>query len=133
MNLLVLVVTLNGCSCDFVDPRLLPLPPTSCRDERGGVRSRDLDLSFLLERPLCSADGCGSADGDEGFISENSSSGTFISIWSINRLSLWHLWHLCIRIFAHAIQTVPVAASLLMVTDNHRHHSMNRNKLRLGW
>ena len=42
----------------------------------GGARSRDLDLSFLLERPLCSADGGRSADGDEGFKSEKSSSDT---------------------------------------------------------
>ena len=35
-------------------------------------------------------------------------------------------------IFAHAIQTLTVA-SLLVVTDDHRHHPMNRNKLRLGW
>ena len=48
---------------------------TFCEDERGGVCSRDLDLSSLLKRPLCSADRCcGPADGDEGFISENSSS-----------------------------------------------------------
>ena len=47
-----------------------------CSDECGGVRSRDLDLSSLLERPLCSADGCGPADGDEGFISVSSSSDT---------------------------------------------------------
>ena len=45
----------------------------SWKDECGGVRSRDLDLSSLLERPHCSADGGGSADGDEGFIFENSS------------------------------------------------------------
>ena len=52
------------------------LSSTFREDERGGVRSRDLDLSSLLERPLCSADGGGPADGDEGFISENSSSDT---------------------------------------------------------
>ena len=45
----------------------------SCGDECGGVRSHDLDLSSLLEGPLCSADGCGSTDG-ESFISGNSSS-----------------------------------------------------------
>ena len=41
----------------------------ACDDECGGTRSRDLDLSFLLERPLCSADGRGPADGDAGFTS----------------------------------------------------------------
>ena len=48
----------------------------SCEDECGGTRSRDLDLSSLLEGPLCSAVGGGPADGDEGFISEKSSSDT---------------------------------------------------------
>ena len=38
----------------------------ACEDERGCSRSRDLDLSNLLERLLCSADGCSPADGDEG-------------------------------------------------------------------
>ena len=52
------------------------LSSTSCEDECGGVRSRDLDLSSLLERRLCSADGGGSPDGDEGFISEKSLSDT---------------------------------------------------------
>ena len=36
----------------------------SCEDECGGARSRDLDLSSLLERPLCSADGGGPVAGD---------------------------------------------------------------------
>ena len=40
------------------------------------TRSRDLDHSFLLDRPLCSADGRGPADGDEGFIAVKSSSHT---------------------------------------------------------
>ena len=47
-----------------------------CEDECGCARSRDLDLSSLLEPPLCSADGGGPADGDGGFISERSSSDT---------------------------------------------------------
>ena len=42
-------------------------------DECGDTRSRDLDLSFLLE-PLCSADGGGPDDGDEGIASVKSSS-----------------------------------------------------------
>ena len=71
--LLVLVVTLIGRSRCSVDPRVAESSSTSCEDECGGVRSRDLDLSSLLERPLCSADGCGPVAGDEGFISENSS------------------------------------------------------------
>ena len=74
--LLVLVVTLTGRSCDFEESTVAELSFTFCEDERGGVRSRDLDLSSLLERPLCSADGGGPADGDEGFTSENSSSDT---------------------------------------------------------
>ena len=59
VSLFVLVVTLDDCSRDFVDPRFP-------EDERGCVRSRDLDLSSLLERLLCSADGGGPADGDDG-------------------------------------------------------------------
>ena len=54
VSLRVLVVKLNGRSLNFVDPRLLNF--LSCEDEGGSVRSRDLDLSSLLERPLCSAD-----------------------------------------------------------------------------
>ena len=50
------------------------LSSKSCGDESGCVRSRDLDLSSLLERSLCSADGCGSTNGDEWFISKNSPS-----------------------------------------------------------
>ena len=46
------------------------------RDERGSVRPRDLDLSSRLERPLCSADNGGPADGDEGFMSVKSLSDT---------------------------------------------------------
>ena len=65
VSLLVLVVTLNGRPRDSVDPRLLNFHLLSCGDERGGVRSRDLGLSSLLERPLCSADGGGPTDGDE--------------------------------------------------------------------
>ena len=76
MSLLVLEVTLSGRSRDFVDPRVAQSSSTSCEDECGGVRSRDLDLSSLLERPLCSADGGGPIAGDEGFMSEKSSSDT---------------------------------------------------------
>ena len=43
-------------------------------DECGGTCSRDLDLSSLLERLLCSADGDGPDDGDEGFTAAKSSS-----------------------------------------------------------
>ena len=46
------------------------------RNECGGPRSRDPDHSSLLERPLCSADGSGPADGDEGFLAVKSSSDT---------------------------------------------------------
>ena len=89
VSLLVLMVTLNRRSLDFVDlqllnPHLRPELPESesaepersatscgcwlaCEDECGGIRSLDLDLSALLERPLCSADGGGPAEGDEGF------------------------------------------------------------------
>ena len=37
----------------------------ACEDERGKTRSRDLDLSALLVRFLCSADDSGPADGDK--------------------------------------------------------------------
>ena len=74
----------RSCSCGdlgrlltrFCGSTAAELSSTFCDDERGGVRSRDLDLSSLLKRPLCSTDRCGPADGDEGFISENSSSDT---------------------------------------------------------
>ena len=36
----------------------------ACEDECGGTRSRDLELSSLLDGPLCSANGGGPADGD---------------------------------------------------------------------
>ena len=47
-----------------------------CEDECGGTRSRDLDLSYLLERPLCSADSGDPADGEEGLIAVKFSSDT---------------------------------------------------------
>ena len=91
--LLDFVVTLNDHSHDSVDPRLLnfhlhlscdsavfpeeevqQLCRLACEDERGYTRSRDLDLSDLLERFLCSADNCGPADGDEGSTLVKSSS-----------------------------------------------------------
>ena len=53
----------TGCWCRF-----------ACDDERGYTRSHDLDLCDLLERFLCSADGGGPADGDEGFTIVKSSS-----------------------------------------------------------
>ena len=65
----------------------------SCEDERGGVRSRDLDLSSLLERPLVQL-----RVGDEGFISETSSSD--VRSRDLDR---------------------PLD-SLLVVTDHHHHH-----------
>ena len=42
----------------------------------GGARIRDLDLCSLLERALCSADGGGPDDGDDGFTTAESSSDT---------------------------------------------------------
>ena len=80
MSLLDLVVTLNGRSRDFVDPRLLNLHLRPEWPESGSAElrkkkynrlwllARDLDLSSLLERPLFSAVGGGPADGEEGFI-----------------------------------------------------------------
>ena len=51
----------------------------------GGARSRDQDLSSLLERPLCSADGSGPADGNEGMTtaqsSSDTSSGSEVTMW----------------------------------------------------
>ena len=37
----------------------------ACGGTCGGARSRDLDLCCLLERPRCSTDDDGPADGDE--------------------------------------------------------------------
>ena len=73
-----------SCSCSEIEQSLTrfcgstvaEFSSTSCEDECGGVRSRDLDLSSLLERPLSSADGGGPADYDEGLKSEKSSSDT---------------------------------------------------------
>ena len=98
MSLLVLVVTFNGRSRVFVDPQLLnlhlrPESPEAGSELRKEVQQvvaagwharmnvevlslRDLDLSSLVERPLCSADGGGPADGNEGFITVKSSSDT---------------------------------------------------------
>ena len=114
VSLLVLVVTLNGRSRDFLDPRLLNLHPrpakmnmevfaheiwifrepscssgdiersltrfcgstiaesssTSCEDKCEGMSSRDLDLSSLPDRRLCSAFVGGPVAGDEGFTSQ---------------------------------------------------------------
>ena len=60
----------------------------ACEDECGGTRSRDLDLSSFLERPLCSADNGGPADGDEGFtavkFSSDTSSGSGVTIGRIS-------------------------------------------------
>ena len=86
VSLLVLVVTLNGCSHDFVDPRLLnlhlrpELPESGSADLQKEVQRvvaagrhamnvellahGDLDLCSLLERPLGSAEGGCPADGD---------------------------------------------------------------------
>ena len=75
VSLLVLDVDLNGRSRDFVDPRLLNFHLRSSK-MNVEVFSHDLDLSSLLGRPLCSADRRGPTDGDEGFISERSSSDT---------------------------------------------------------
>ena len=71
-SLLVLVVTLNGPLTRFCGSTVAESSSASCEDECGGTRSRDLDLSSLLERPLCSAHGGGQADGDEGSISDKS-------------------------------------------------------------
>ena len=73
-----------SCSCGdlersltrFFGSTVAQSSSASFEDECGGVRSRDLDLSSLLERPLCSADGGGPVAGDEGFMSEKSSSDT---------------------------------------------------------
>ena len=64
-----------SCSCGdcqrsvtrFCESTVAESSSASCEDERGATRSRDLDLASLLERPLCSADGGGPADGNEGF------------------------------------------------------------------
>ena len=76
VSLLVLVVTLSGRSLRFCGSTVAESSSASCEDGCGGVRSRGVDLSFRLERPLCSADGGWSVAGDEGFISEKSSSDT---------------------------------------------------------
>ena len=76
MSLPVLVVTLNRRARDFCASTVAESSSVSCKDGCGATRSRDLDLSSLPERPLCSADGGGRADGDESFISDKSSSDT---------------------------------------------------------
>ena len=59
MSLLVLDVTFNGRLRDFVDPRLLNfhLNPAEMNVEVFAHAISNLDLSSLLERPPCSADG----------------------------------------------------------------------------
>ena len=81
-----------SCSCGDIERSLTricgspvaELSSTSCEDECGGVRSRDLDLSSLLERRLCSANVGGPVAGDEGFKAVKSSpemsSGSGVSI-----------------------------------------------------
>ena len=83
--LLVLVVALSGPLTRFCGSTVAELSSTSCEDECGGVRSRDLGLSSFLERRLCSADGGGPVAGDEGFISEKSSSDTS----SVSGVTTW--------------------------------------------
>ena len=76
VSLLVLVVTLNGCSRDFVDPRLLNFHLRSTRMNME-VFAHAIWISRLFLSDLTvQLNGGGSADGDEGFISENSSSDT---------------------------------------------------------
>ena len=81
-SLLVLVSPLHGRSRDFVDPRLLnlflrpELPESGSaellkevqQDVAAGWHAKMNVEVVALERPLCSADGGGPADGDEGFI-----------------------------------------------------------------
>ena len=75
MSLLVLVVTLDDCSRDFVDPRLLNFHLRSAK-MNVEVFAVAISIFRLFWNDLCSTDRCGPADGDGGFISENSSSDT---------------------------------------------------------
>ena len=68
------MVTLNGRSRDFVNICFLDFHPRPAK-MNVDVFAHAI-FSSLLERPPCSADGGSPADGDEGFISEKSSSDT---------------------------------------------------------
>ena len=73
----------------------------ACEDERGKTRSRDLDLSALLVRFLCSADDSGPADGDkESSIVKILIWYLIIWSWSNHWLNLWFLWHWYVRIYS---------------------------------
>ena len=116
VGFLFLVATLDGHSRDSVVPQLLTHHPhfewpeagsggatgwscwLACGGTCGGARSRDLDLCCLLERPRCSTDGDGPADG-EGFTTAGSSSGTVTGSW-ITLWYLWRLWRLCARMYS---------------------------------
>ena len=51
-----------------------------------------------MEQPLCSADGGGPADGGEGFTTAESSYS--IKLLNDNRLSLWYLCNLCVKLYS---------------------------------
>ena len=93
-----------------------------CGDESGGVRTRDLDLSFLPERPLCSP---------MAVVQPILMSDFTLRILHLisHRLLEYPLVDLMVPVelvredmFAHGILTVPVA-SLPVMADHRRHHS----------
>ena len=67
----MLVATMNGCSRDFVDPWLLNF---HLHPAKMNVEVVAHEISRLFWSDLCSADGGGPANGDEGFTAEKSSS-----------------------------------------------------------